>query len=304
MKLTAVEGDKVGAAYVGDARQSSVDQLADANKLRAKFMVAEQVLTLFGGFSETEGLRNQVNALQARNNQLIEQLEQLQRYLAGMESALLSARSDDSENTWYPVDEQRNLINNLGYGRHRAVLAMDEVRRQVQEKQRYLRELRGKITQAVLAGNTAEARRLAEMMRLPGDPMADPTDTYAEQSRFRVQEPYTQRLLTHLDDVVALLEAQLEQVEQLNAWLPLVPEVASGEARSSPLSFRVNRPLVRWTQVLPGVDEALRKGTFADARRLIEGVRNGEPGATVYRAASWVMRRRSTPPSTGRANRS
>ena len=144
-KLTAVEGDKVGAAYVGDARQSLVHQLADANKLRAKLMVAEQVLMLFGGFfRDPEGLRNQVNALQARNNQLIEQLEQLQRYLAGMESALLSARSDDSENTWYPVDEQRNLINNLGYGRHRAVLAMDEVKRQVQEKQKYLRELRGK----------------------------------------------------------------------------------------------------------------------------------------------------------------
>ena len=49
--------------------------------------------------------------------------------------------------------------------------------------------------------------------------------------------------------------------------------------QSSPLSFRVNRPLVRWAQVLPGVDEALRKGTFDAARRLIEGALNGEPGA-------------------------
>ena len=106
-------------------------------------MLAEQVLMLFGGFfRDPEGLRNQVNALQARNNQLIERLEQLQRYLAGMEATMLSARSDESENAWYPVDEQRNLINNLGYGRHCAVLAMDEVKRQVQEKQRYLRELR------------------------------------------------------------------------------------------------------------------------------------------------------------------
>ncbi len=279
-KLAALEGDKIGAAYAGDARQSLVNQLADANKLRAKLMVAEQVLMLFGGFfRDPEGLRNQVNALQARNNQLIEQLEQLQRYLTGMEAALLSARSDDSDNTWYPVNEQRNLINKLGYGRHRAVLVMDEVKRQVQEKQRYLRELRGKIAQAILAGHTSEALQLAELMRRPGDPMADPNDEYAEQSRFRVQEPYTRRSLTHLDDIVALLEAQLEQVAQLKAWLPVAPEAASGGAQSSPVSFRVNRPLVRWAQVAPGVDEAKHKGTFDAARRLIEGALNDEPGA-------------------------
>lgn len=281
-KLTTLEGDKVGAAYSGEGRQTQsnqllVNQLADVNALRRKLMVAEQALMLFGGFvQDPEALRNQVNRLQARNSLLVEQLEQLQRYLAGMHAAILSARSDESEHAWYPVDEQRSLIDRLGYGRHRAVLAMDEAKRQVQEKQKHLRDLRGRITQAVQAGNTSEALRLAEQMRRSGDPLADPNDEFAEQSRFRVQEPYTRRTLTHLDDVVALLAAQKQQVEQLREWLPMAPEAGSGGLQAAPP--RVNQRLVRWGQVAPAVDEAMHKGTFDAARKLIDEALNGEQG--------------------------
>lgn len=278
-KQTALKGDVVGAAYSGDGRQSLVNQLADANTLRRKLMLAEQVLMLFGGFfRDPEGLRNKVKELQAQNNQLIEDLEQLQRYLAAMEAAILSARADDSENAWYPVDEPRKLIDKLGYGRHRAVLARDETKRQVQEKQKQLRDLRVKITSAILAGKATDALRLADLMRDPKDPMADPDDEYAEQNRFRVQEPYTRRSLTNLDDIIALLRAQVDQVAQLRAWLPLLPEAEPSAALSLSIPAKVNRPLVRWTQVVPGVHEALRKGAFNDARCLIDDALNGKIG--------------------------
>lgn len=275
-KQTALEKDMSGAAYSGDGQQSLVNHLRDANGLRNKLMLAEQVLMLFGGLvRDVEGLRNQVNGVQARNNQLIERLEQLQRYLTGMEATILSARSDDSDRAWYPFDEQTNLIGALGYDRHRAVLAMVEKKKQVQQKQEYLRRIRENITTAIGNGNTVEALRWAELMRRRGDPMADPADEFAEQSRFRVQEPFTKRMLTHLDDIVDLLKAQRTQIDQLRAWLPLVPETATAQS-SSPASIRVNTPLVRWEQMSPQVDAALRKGAFDAARSRINQALNGE----------------------------
>jgi hypothetical protein len=82
--------------------------------------------------------------------------------------------------------------------------------------------------------------------------------------------------LTHLDDLVALLEAQRKQVEQLREWLPIVPEAGPGGSRAAPA--KVNRPLVRWDQMAPAVDGAMRKGTFDAARQLIDGALNGQIG--------------------------
>lgn len=274
-KQTALEKDTSGAAYPGDGHQSLVDHLQDANTLRNKLLLAEQVLMLFGGFvHDAEGLRNQVNKVQARNNLLIEHLEQVQRYLNSMKATILSARSDDSDDAWYPTEAQYKSIRDLGYEKHRAVLAVLEEKKQAQQKQQYLRQMRERITDAIKNGNTAEAQRWAELMRRPGDRMADPEDKFAEQGRFRVQEPYTKRWLTSLDDIMELLKAQRSQIDQLKSWLPLIPEPPTSQ--SSPNIFKVNKPLIRWEQVKSQVDEALRKGAFDTARGLIDQALDGE----------------------------
>jgi hypothetical protein len=225
-------------------------------------------------------------------------LERLQRYANNAEVALSQARSQES--LWYSFDEQRNLINQLGYGSHLAIVALDERKDETKKKQAHLKDLRDGIERAVRDGDVGEARRKIELMvgttwqsivtakasswTSHVDPLADPTDDFGEQARLRVTEPYTRRTFAGLRSLVTLLQEQSQQIDLLLAWLPSWPvSMQIGNPVPPSSALQVRQPLLTWTEVEPAVESEMKTGAFQSARDFVQLALEGEKNSLYQR---------------------
>lgn len=282
-QLTKLEQDRTGAGYPGTHEEILDHQLREAQELRRKLMLAEQVLMNFGGqFQDPSAQRGKIKELVVRNQRLIERLEQLRRYLNTGRLAINQAKTDDS--SWYAFDEQRRLITDGGYSHHLTVIALDKQKDAIRKKQQHLRQLRQQIEQAAADGQINEALRLSELMLgqpistnhsqsspmtqpTAPDELADPNDDFGEQARVRVQDPHTRRMVVGLRRLVPMLREQAVQVDAIRAWLPTLPTFSHQDATVSGVT--VKQPIVTWQKVSGEVDRLVEEGKFEESRQLL-----------------------------------